>query len=91
MKPPEICPQCGAVVPPRARACPVCGSDEQTGWSDQATLDRLGVPSEEFDYDKFIQEEFGSEERSIRPKGISWFWWVIAILVLLGLFSLWFL
>jgi predicted nucleic acid-binding Zn ribbon protein len=89
MTPPEICPQCGAAVPPNARACPECGSDERTGWSEDATLDRLGVPSEEFDYNEFVREEFGSEEARLRPRGISWFWWLIAILILLALFSLW--
>ena len=29
-----ICPFCGAQVPQGALACPECGSDEQTGWSD---------------------------------------------------------
>ncbi|MBA3471301.1 MAG: hypothetical protein H0T53_16820 [Herpetosiphonaceae bacterium] len=28
-----ICPHCEAKVPASARACPECGSDEQTGWS----------------------------------------------------------
>jgi hypothetical protein len=28
-----ICPHCEAKVPANARACPECGSDEQTGWS----------------------------------------------------------
>src|SRR5687767_13412138 len=28
-----ICPHCGADVPPGARACRECGSDERTGWS----------------------------------------------------------
>jgi hypothetical protein len=28
-----ICPNCGAEVPPCARACRECGSDERTGWS----------------------------------------------------------
>jgi uncharacterized OB-fold protein len=30
------CPICGADVPIKARACPECGSDEQTGWSEAA-------------------------------------------------------
>ena len=27
------CPICGTDVPPKARACPECGSDNETGWS----------------------------------------------------------
>ncbi len=35
------CPNCGADVPAKARACPVCGSDEDTGWSEAATYVHL--------------------------------------------------
>jgi RNA polymerase subunit RPABC4/transcription elongation factor Spt4 len=30
------CPNCGADVPLKARACPECGSDKETGWSEAA-------------------------------------------------------
>lgn len=81
---PEICPQCGAIVPPGAAACPECGADEQTGWSERAQAQRLGIPDDEFDYDAFVEEEFGRKEESkVRPLGISWFWWVVAIILLL--------
>jgi hypothetical protein len=81
---PEICPNCGALVPPKAKACPGCGSDEKTGWSDSAHADNLGIPDENFDYDKFVKEEFGSVPK---PRGLHWLWWLTAlILVLLFLF-----
>jgi hypothetical protein len=35
------CPICGADVPIKARACPECGSDEQTGWSEAAKYTHL--------------------------------------------------
>jgi hypothetical protein len=73
------CPNCGAEVPPKAKACPECGSDEQTGWSDAAQGSGLGLPDEEFDYDRFVQREFGGK-RPI-PAGIHWFWWAVAVLV----------
>ncbi len=82
--PPEICPNCGAEVPLRARACPECGADEQTGWSDKAHAQRLGLPDEEFDYDEFVKEEFGPKDR-IRPTGVSWIWWVTALILLAAL------
>ena len=83
--PPEICPNCGAILPPKAKACPECGSDEKTGWSDTAYADRLGIPDENFDYDEFVKEEFGKER--VKPRGIHWVWWVTAlVLVLLFLF-----
>jgi len=80
---PEVCPNCGAEVPPNAKACPACGSDEQTGWSEQAHEGRLDLPDENFDYDDFVKREFGGAKPV--PRGIPWFWWVIA-LVVLGLF-----
>lgn len=74
-----ICPNCGAEVPPKAKACPECGSDEQTGWSEAAQSGGLDLPDEEFDYDDFVKREF--EDKSPVPRGIHWFWWVLAILV----------
>ena len=85
METPEICPNCGADVPANARACPECGSDEQTGWSDQAKLERLGVPSQEFDYEEFVREEFATREGRVRPPGIRWLWWWVALVLLLVL------
>jgi len=87
MPTPEVCPNCGALVPPKARACPECGSDEQTGWSEQAQAQRLGLPDDEFDYDEFVKEEFGGKgESRIKPRGFHWFWWVVAV-GLLALFA----
>ena len=83
MRNPEICPNCGAEVPPNARACPECGSDEKTGWSEEARSDGLDLPEEEFDYDEFVKQEFAG--KSPVPHGIHWFWWVIALLIV-GLF-----
>ena len=81
---PEICPSCGAAVPPRAKACPGCGADEATGWSESAQADHLGLPDENFDYEKFVQSEFGGETK---PRGISWLWWITALgLILIFIF-----
>ena len=84
---PEICPNCGAEVPPRAKACPECGSDEQTGWSEEASADGLGLPDEKFDYDDFVKREFGSKNPV--PRGIHWFWWLIGVLVVAAVLFLW--
>jgi uncharacterized membrane protein YvbJ len=81
-----ICPNCGAEVPPKAKACPECGSDEQTGWSEQANYDNLDLPDESFDYDKFIENEFGGKKPI--PRDIHWFWWLVGVLVLGALIGL---
>ena len=78
----EICPNCGASVPPRARACPDCGADETTGWSSAARYGGLDLPDETFDYDEFVQREFGGKPRRVTPSGVHPFWWVVAVLAL---------
>jgi hypothetical protein len=87
--PPDVCPHCGAEIPTGARACPECGSDETTGWSEAARYDNLNLPDENFDYDDFADREFGKEQTV--PRGVHRFWWIITILVLAGLVSLWLL
>jgi hypothetical protein len=79
--PPDICPQCGTEVPPRARACPECGADEATGWSEHANAQRLDLPDDEFNYDDFVQREFGQTRAPARPP-IGWLWWCVAVVLL---------
>lgn len=80
--PSEICPNCGAEVPPQAKACPACGSDEKTGWSEEARTDGLDLPDQDFSYDEFVQHEFGG--KSPKPRGLNWFWWLVAVLLLVA-------
>lgn len=82
MTPPDTCPNCGADVPPNARACPECGSDETTGWSETAYAGRLGLPDDDFHYDDFAQREFGRP--SPRPRGIRRLWWIVALLLIVA-------
>jgi uncharacterized Zn finger protein (UPF0148 family) len=77
---PESCPNCGAAVPRRALACPQCGADENTGWNDRATGQRLDLPDDEFNYDEFVKEEFGEQRESrTKTKGVGWLWWTVAV------------
>ncbi len=80
--PPEICPNCGATVRRGAKACAECGSCEETGWSEEAAASSLDLPVEEFDYDDFTKREFGG--RTPKPRGIAWFWWLVAVVILLA-------
>jgi hypothetical protein len=82
------------MVPANAKACPECGADEETGWSERAQGQRLGLPDDEFDYDEFVKEEFGDEGRAsrplarasqrLKPRGVRWLWWVVGVLLLLA-------
>ena len=85
---PETCPNCGADVPRGAKACPACGSDESTGWSDEARYGGLDLPDDEFNYDDFVKREFGGEGKPAPPRGVSWFWWVVAVALIIGFLAM---
>ena len=38
------CPNCGEPVPAGALACPACGADHETGWSEDTVYDDLDLP-----------------------------------------------
>jgi hypothetical protein len=81
---PEICPACGAEVPPRAWACPECGADEKTGWNEEATeSDGLDLPEETFDYEKTLQNE--GLKSPARPPTLAWPWWALGIILIAAL------
>ena len=83
----EVCPNCGADVPRKAKCCPGCGSDETTGWSDSAHAENLGVPDDNFDYEEFMKDEFGGRTK---PRDIYWVWWLTALLLVLLFLFFWF-
>jgi zinc-ribbon domain len=76
---PDTCPNCGADVPPRSKACPECGACEKTGWSAEAEIGDIGIPEESFDYDEFTKREFGAKK--LLPPGIGWFWWFVSLVI----------
>ena len=84
---PETCPNCGTEVPPNAKACPECGSDEKTGWSEGAYRESLGLPDDKFDYDDFVKHELSGEKPV--PHGLHWFWWLVAVLLLAAFVGFW--
>lgn len=83
---PETCPNCGADIPPKAKACPECGACEKTGWSEEAESDGLGLPDDSFDYKDYVQREFGGPK--LVSRGLNWFWWCVAVLVLIAFLAL---
>lgn len=79
--PPEICPVCGEEVPRNALACPECGADHQSGWREDAQ-DRLDLPEADFDYDDFVEREFGSGSKRNRLHPV---WWITALVLLIAM------
>jgi predicted nucleic acid-binding Zn ribbon protein len=76
-----VCRFCGEEIPADAAACPVCGSDENTGWSDECYLDGTELPVDEDEYQEIVEKEFGGGRRATR---FQW-WHILAGAVVLGL------
>ena len=79
---PFPCPVCGEDVPGGAKSCPECGACEKSGWHADAASDGLDLPEEDFDYDKFVDAEFGGGAKSSGPHKL----WIIVAALLLALF-----
>jgi predicted nucleic acid-binding Zn ribbon protein len=84
-RPPTHCAVCGADIQPHANACPECGADERTGWREQDAVDTLDLPEEEFDYETYVEKEFG---RGLPRKGRPLFWWIVATVMLIVVVAL---
>ena len=85
MTSPDICPVCGAKVPPLVRACPECGADDTTGWNtDGAVYDGLDLPDDEFDYAEYLSKEFGDAGNPAK-KRLPWLCIIGLTLVLIAL------
>ncbi len=72
------CPNCGYEVKVGSPACPECGSDEKTGWSEEADDYSNDLPTgydseNNFNYNEFVEKEFGvkPENSKIDIKNIS--------------------
>jgi hypothetical protein len=85
---PFECPVCGEDVPAKAKAkaCPSCGACEKSGWNEDAgASDGLDLPDDDFDYDKFTEEEFGEPRKK---QGIKFIWWLTALILLVLMIGL---
>ena len=55
-----ICPHCNAELKDDAKFCPHCGSDDSTGWKENAEFASEELP----DYEEIIENEFGDDPHS---------------------------
>jgi hypothetical protein len=82
-----VCPVCGEDVPRTALACPECGADHNSGWREDAeTYDAVDLPDEDFNYEEFVKQEFGSSRRPV----IKTVWWITAILLVAAFIAIYF-
>ena len=87
-----ICPGCGAEVRAGPQGCPKCnkaarrrGPAEPKPWEQDELYDGLDLDfsdDDEFDYDRFIAEEFGGPPKRSRRE---WLWWATALVLLVAL------
>src|SRR5438093_8239461 len=83
---PELCPVCNEDVPRGALACPECGADHNSGWREDAdTYDAVDLADDDFNYDVFVKQEFGSSQK---PTSIKTVWWITAILVIVAFIAI---
>lgn len=89
-KPPGQCPVCGEWVPRGAAACDSCGSCARSGWKSGAgATDGLDLPDDDFDYDRFVAEEFGQGAPPAADRQNFWRWVAAVLLIVLVLGYLW--
>ena len=81
-KPPGQCPVCGEWVPRGAAACDDCGACAKSGWKNEGSLDGVDLPDDSFDYDAFLEREFGASGPA-RKAGLPpvYFWAGVALLI----------
>lgn len=78
---PRECANCGAEIPPAAKACPECGADERTGWRETSVYDDLDLPESAYENDDDVANRSGKNV----VNGIAWYWWMagVALIILL--------
>ncbi len=81
----QLCPHCGAELTRNARFCRECGSDERTGWSDEAEGGAWEAPAlDDFDYEGFLERELpGSAAPRRRWRELRRLAWVALLLLFL--------
>ena len=80
-----VCPCCGGQVAGNARACPDCGSDERTGWSDKTYLDGIDLPGmDENDYEEMLTKEFSPHKSKSKIKWQT----IVGVILLIAMFLL---
>ena len=84
-EPPGPCPVCGEDVPQGAQACPGCGSCPESGWSEAAAYDSLGLPETEFDYESYVAKEFGRGQAAPTKRSTGWAAALVIVLLLIWL------
>lgn len=83
-----FCPNCGALLSESVSACPECGSCEETGWSERARYDSLGIDydGDEFDAEAALSDDWNPSKPRDRGRQL-WLAIVALILVIFFVFA----
>jgi hypothetical protein len=85
-----LCPTCdnNVIV---GKSCKFCSQKSKSKrkkestkkpWEQDEIYDCLDLPDDDFDYDKFVADEFGNSDQSPHQKiGIAWYWWLTALIL----------
>lgn len=89
-----LCPECGAEVPVGSKGCQACGPrkvarrmrrkkvrQQKKSWEQNSLYDGIDLPDNDFDYEDFVEREFGGKPH--RKVGLAWYWWLTALILLL--------
>jgi hypothetical protein len=90
---PFECGVCGKKLAANARVCLGCGADEKTGlredtWGTDAASELGFIDEEGFDYDAFLEEEFGKDGKDGKAKKkhhLHPVWWAVGIFLLIAM------
>ena len=74
-----VCPGCKPSKPKRNKKRRVAATSRKS-WEQDESMDGVDLPDEDFDYDDFVEREFGKKPH--RRIGIKWYWWLTAAIVL---------
>lgn len=53
---------------------------KKRSWEQDSAYDGLDLPGQDFDYEDFVEKEFGGQSR--QSAGLAWYWWLTAVLLL---------
>lgn len=88
------CPHCGKRIRVEATRCHRCNSaisdfDTLTDEAEdsESHVATGGYSEDDFDYDQFVEQEFGQRSRRLKPFWYWLTWLMIALMVLTGVFA----
>jgi hypothetical protein len=73
------CPRCSKPAKPKKST----STRERKSWEKDSAYDGTDIPDDDFDYDEFIAKEFG--KNPIHKSGLAWYWYLVAVFLLLSM------